>query len=62
MHHHDGTIECANRCGNLTMEDSEFCESCEEMSKEICMECNHTPNDFPDNSCRCVCHITGEAV
>lgn len=31
MHHHDGTIECANRCGNLMQENSKFCESCEEM-------------------------------
>ena len=24
-------IQCANKCGNLTEEDSKFCESCIEM-------------------------------
>jgi len=24
-------IDCANKCGNLTMENSKFCEMCEEM-------------------------------
>jgi len=26
-------IQCANNCGNLTMEGSEFCEICEEVEK-----------------------------
>lgn len=34
MHHHDGSIDCANKCGNLTMEGSEFCETCEEMESK----------------------------
>ena len=27
-------IECANRCGNLTVEGSKFCDICKEMEKQ----------------------------
>lgn len=33
MHHHDGSTECANRCGNLNQEHSKYCGVCEDEEK-----------------------------
>lgn len=55
-------IQCTNKCGNLTVENSEFCEICAGISKEICMKCDHEPDGINRFFCDCVCHITGEVI